>query len=44
VNDLIEELLIVYEDNLKIRDVSLTTSIDLSDNNQIIFSDLDRVK
>ncbi|CAD8086740.1 unnamed protein product [Paramecium primaurelia] len=44
VNDLIEELLIIYEDNLKIRDVSLTTSIDLSDNNQVIFSDLDRLK
>ncbi|CAD8177982.1 unnamed protein product [Paramecium octaurelia] len=44
VNDLIEELLIVYEDNLKIREVNLTTSIDLSDNNQVIFSDLDRLK
>ncbi|CAD8173736.1 unnamed protein product [Paramecium octaurelia] len=44
VNDLIEELLLIYDDNLKIRDVSLTTSIDLSDNNQVIFSDLDRLK
>ena len=33
VNDLIDELIYIYEDNLKIREVGLTTSIDLSDNN-----------
>lgn len=43
VNDLIDELIYIYEDNLKIREVGLTTSIDLSDNNQVIFSDIDRV-
>ncbi|CAD8110556.1 unnamed protein product [Paramecium sonneborni] len=44
VSDLIEEILNIYEDNLKIRDVNLITSVDLSDNNQVLFCDVDRLK
>lgn len=33
ISDLVDELINIYEDNLKIRDVGLTTSIDLSENN-----------
>ncbi|CAK93973.1 unnamed protein product (macronuclear) [Paramecium tetraurelia] len=43
VSDIVEEIVNLYEDNLKIRDVNLITSIDLSDNNQVLFSDIDRV-
>lgn len=44
ISDLVDDILIIYEDNLKLRDISMTTSIDLQDNNQVIFSDFDRVK
>ncbi|CAD8201828.1 unnamed protein product [Paramecium octaurelia] len=44
VSDLVEEIVNIYEDNLKIRDVNLITSIDLSDNNQVLFSDIERLK
>ncbi|KAM3146020.1 hypothetical protein pb186bvf_001998 [Paramecium bursaria] len=44
ISDLVDDILIIYEDNLKLRDISMTTSIDLQDNNQIIFSDFERVK
>jgi len=33
VSDLVEEIVNIFEDNLKIREVNLITSIDLSDNN-----------
>lgn len=33
ISDLVEELLIIYEDNLKMRDVTMLTSIDLNENN-----------
>ncbi|CAD8189757.1 unnamed protein product [Paramecium pentaurelia] len=44
VSDLVEEIVNLYEDNLKIREVNLITSIDLSDNNQVLFTDNDRLK
>ncbi|CAD8203687.1 unnamed protein product [Paramecium octaurelia] len=44
VSDLVEEIANIFEDNLKVRDVNLITSIDLSDNNQVIFTDMDRLK
>ncbi|CAD8203151.1 unnamed protein product [Paramecium pentaurelia] len=44
VSDLVEEIINIFEDNLKIREVNLITSIDLSDNNQVLFTDIDRLK
>lgn len=44
MSDLAEEISNIFEDNLKVRDVNLITSIDLSDNNQVIFTDMDRLK